>query len=156
MLYCVGVPHFIRSIRTSLSVYVTGMHSEFVHMLTIVDAILAVSVILRELTCANSLLSTSFLCKTCVMSDIPLMKINAKWHALCSWVRDEALAPEAMWLREVAAVFSGDATSTTHLILVNRETHWTAPTGGIKFKLIMNLCAFIKSWRTCLCYQFAQ
>jgi len=52
-----------------------------------------VSVILLELTYANSLLSTSFLCKTCVMLGIPLMKINAKWHALCSWVRDETLAP---------------------------------------------------------------
>lgn len=68
--------------ETSLAAYVKVMHSEFVHMLTNVDIVLAVSVILPE--SANSLLSTSFLCKTCVMSGIPLMKISAKWHALCS------------------------------------------------------------------------
>lgn len=70
--------------ETSLSVCVKEMYSEFVHMLTNVDVVLAVSIILLELTSANSLLSTSFLCKTCVMSGIPLMKISAKWHALCS------------------------------------------------------------------------
>jgi len=47
----------------SLSVYVKGVHSEFVHMLTNVDVVLAVSVILLELTSANSLLSPSFLYK---------------------------------------------------------------------------------------------
>jgi hypothetical protein len=47
--------------ETSLSVDVKGTHSEFVHMLTNVDVVLAVSVILLELTYANSLLSASFL-----------------------------------------------------------------------------------------------
>jgi len=71
-------------VGTETSLDVKGMHAEFVHLLTNVDVVLAVSVILLELTSANSLLSTSFLCESCVMSGIPLMKINAKWHALCS------------------------------------------------------------------------
>ena len=140
----------------SLSVYVKGVHSEFVHMLTNVDVVLAVSVILLELTSANSLLSPSFLYK-------PVWCQAFRWWKLVRsgtlFVLECGKGPwrlEAMWLKEVPAVFSADVRGTTHLILVNRETHWTAPTGRIKFKLIMILCAFTKSWRTCLCYQFTQ